>query len=237
MREAACPAAVNMIRLQVLRPFLLRRLKSDVEKGLPPKKETILKIGMSEMQKKYYAALLQKDIEAVNGGADRQAAAATTFLRLRMLATNLPSCMLKLGGQGTESQAEIHGVSALLKLLRSALPITWLCICLYAEEGCAQAIIILVLISMLSFRWLFSTIIGPDRFILIFNSIMPGSTQIHSMPALFSLQLAPGSWKMDFARSYASGLVVLWLPAVAKLSCAPVIYNIPTSEAGAGHAC
>ena len=56
---------------QVLRPFLLRRLKSDVEKGLPPKKETILKIGMSEMQKKYYAALLQKDIEAVNGGADR----------------------------------------------------------------------------------------------------------------------------------------------------------------------
>lgn len=57
--------------LQVLRPFLLRRLKSDVEKTLPPKKETILKIGMSEMQKKYYAALLQKDIEAVNGGADR----------------------------------------------------------------------------------------------------------------------------------------------------------------------
>lgn len=56
---------------KVVRPFLLRRLKSDVEKGLPPKKETILKIGMSELQKKYYAALLQKDIEAVNGGADR----------------------------------------------------------------------------------------------------------------------------------------------------------------------
>lgn len=45
---------------QVLRPFLLRRLKADVEKGLPPKKESILKIGMSQMQKKYYAALLQK---------------------------------------------------------------------------------------------------------------------------------------------------------------------------------
>jgi SWI/SNF-related matrix-associated actin-dependent regulator of chromatin subfamily A member 5 len=38
--------------LQVLRPFLLRRVKSDVERGLPPKKETILKIGMSEMQRK-----------------------------------------------------------------------------------------------------------------------------------------------------------------------------------------
>jgi len=56
---------------KVLRPFLLRRVKSDVERSLPPKKETILKIGMSEMQKKYYAALLQKDIEAVNGGAER----------------------------------------------------------------------------------------------------------------------------------------------------------------------
>lgn len=56
---------------KVLRPFLLRRVKSDVERGLPPKKETILKIGMSEMQRKWYAALLQKDIEALNGGADR----------------------------------------------------------------------------------------------------------------------------------------------------------------------
>ncbi|EFJ50690.1 hypothetical protein VOLCADRAFT_80059 [Volvox carteri f. nagariensis] len=56
---------------KVLRPFLLRRVKSDVERGLPPKKETILKIGMSDMQKKWYAALLQKDIDALNGGADR----------------------------------------------------------------------------------------------------------------------------------------------------------------------
>jgi SWI/SNF-related matrix-associated actin-dependent regulator of chromatin subfamily A member 5 len=35
---------------KLLRPFLLRRLKSDVEKGLPPKKEILLKIGLSELQ-------------------------------------------------------------------------------------------------------------------------------------------------------------------------------------------
>ncbi|XP_063941795.1 uncharacterized protein LOC108204956 isoform X2 [Daucus carota subsp. sativus] len=35
---------------EVLRPSLMRRLKSDVEKGLTPK-ETILKVGMSQMQK------------------------------------------------------------------------------------------------------------------------------------------------------------------------------------------
>ncbi|GAX78211.1 hypothetical protein CEUSTIGMA_g5653.t1 [Chlamydomonas eustigma] len=56
---------------KVLRPFLLRRVKSDVEKSLPPKKETILKIGMTEMQRKWYAGLLQKDVEALQGGADR----------------------------------------------------------------------------------------------------------------------------------------------------------------------
>jgi hypothetical protein len=68
---AAFPACAAVCGVQVLRPFLLRRVKSDVERGLPPKKETILKIGMSQMQRKWYAALLQKDIEALNGGADR----------------------------------------------------------------------------------------------------------------------------------------------------------------------
>jgi hypothetical protein len=128
-RVPPASAAAPPVSPQVLRPFLLRRVKSDVERGLPPKKETILKIGMSEMQKKWcaprrpapparcsrraaattrpaalhlhararacrqahrlsparpcprplpsplphyrYAALLQKDIDALNGGADR----------------------------------------------------------------------------------------------------------------------------------------------------------------------
>ncbi|KAK6913809.1 Helicase, C-terminal [Dillenia turbinata] len=70
--------------LQVLRPFLLRRLKSDVEKGLPPKKETILKVGMSQMQKQYYKALLQKDLEVVNAGGERK--------RLLNIAMQLRKC-------------------------------------------------------------------------------------------------------------------------------------------------
>ncbi|GMI72169.1 chromatin-remodeling protein 11 [Hibiscus trionum] len=69
---------------KVLRPFLLRRLKSDVEKGLPPKKETILKVGMSQMQKNYYRALLQKDLEVVNAGGERK--------RLLNIAMQLRKC-------------------------------------------------------------------------------------------------------------------------------------------------
>ena len=35
----------------ILRPFILRRLKADVEKGLPPKKETKLYVPMTPLQK------------------------------------------------------------------------------------------------------------------------------------------------------------------------------------------
>jgi SWI/SNF-related matrix-associated actin-dependent regulator of chromatin subfamily A member 5 len=38
----------------VLRPFMLRRVKADVEKELPPKKETKLYVGMTDLQRKWY---------------------------------------------------------------------------------------------------------------------------------------------------------------------------------------
>jgi len=52
---------------RVLRPFLLRRVKADVEKSLLPKKEVNLYVGMAEMQVKWYQKILEKDIDAVNG--------------------------------------------------------------------------------------------------------------------------------------------------------------------------
>lgn len=57
---------------RVLRPFLLRRVKSDVEKSLLPKKEVNLYIGMSEMQIKWYQKILEKDIDAVNGAGGKR---------------------------------------------------------------------------------------------------------------------------------------------------------------------
>lgn len=57
---------------RVLRPFLLRRVKSDVEKSLLPKKEINLYIGMSEMQVKWYQKILEKDIDAVNGAGGKR---------------------------------------------------------------------------------------------------------------------------------------------------------------------
>jgi SWI/SNF-related matrix-associated actin-dependent regulator of chromatin subfamily A member 5 len=53
---------------KILRPFMLRRLKIDVEKSLPPKHETILFTGMSAMQKKLYKEILLRDINMLQGG-------------------------------------------------------------------------------------------------------------------------------------------------------------------------
>ena len=56
-----------------MKPFLLRRLKSDVEKSLPPKVETKLYVGMTQMQKDWYQKILTKDATSLNqiGGPDK----------------------------------------------------------------------------------------------------------------------------------------------------------------------
>jgi SWI/SNF-related matrix-associated actin-dependent regulator of chromatin subfamily A member 5 len=54
---------------KLLRPFMLRRLKADVEKSLPPKSETILFTGMSTVQKNLYKQVLMRDIDTINGAS------------------------------------------------------------------------------------------------------------------------------------------------------------------------
>ena len=54
---------------KILRPFMIRRLKSDVAKGLPPKTETLIMVGMSKMQKQLYKKLLLRDLDSITGGA------------------------------------------------------------------------------------------------------------------------------------------------------------------------
>jgi SWI/SNF-related matrix-associated actin-dependent regulator of chromatin subfamily A member 5 len=66
-KDSSEPDAVVKQLHKVLRPFLLRRVKADVEHSLLPKKEINLYVGMTEMQRKWYRMLLEKDIDAVNG--------------------------------------------------------------------------------------------------------------------------------------------------------------------------
>jgi SNF2 family DNA or RNA helicase len=45
----------------VLKPYLLRRVKEDVEKSLPPKEETIFEVSLTPTQKKYYKAIFERN--------------------------------------------------------------------------------------------------------------------------------------------------------------------------------
>uniref|UniRef100_A0A8C1SQY2 Chromodomain helicase DNA binding protein 2 n=1 Tax=Cyprinus carpio TaxID=7962 RepID=A0A8C1SQY2_CYPCA len=53
---------------KVLEPFLLRRVKKDVEKSLPAKVEQILRVDMSAQQKQFYKWILTRNYKALSKG-------------------------------------------------------------------------------------------------------------------------------------------------------------------------
>ncbi|XP_077966763.1 chromodomain-helicase-DNA-binding protein 1-like isoform X2 [Styela clava] len=58
----------------ILQPFLLRRVKKDVEKSLPAKVERILRVEMSSIQKQYYRWILTKNYRELMKGAKARVA-------------------------------------------------------------------------------------------------------------------------------------------------------------------
>ncbi|KAK9456985.1 SNF2 family N-terminal domain-containing protein [Dipodascopsis uninucleata] len=52
-----------------LKPFILRRLKKDVEKSLPSKSERILRVELSDMQTEYYKNIISRNYSALNAGS------------------------------------------------------------------------------------------------------------------------------------------------------------------------
>ncbi|XP_062916127.1 chromodomain-helicase-DNA-binding protein 8-like [Mobula hypostoma] len=53
----------------LLKPMMLRRLKEDVEKNLAPKEETIIEVELTNIQKKYYRAILERNFTFLAKGA------------------------------------------------------------------------------------------------------------------------------------------------------------------------
>ena len=48
---------------ETIRPYILRRLKEDVEKSVPPKEETLIEVELTVLQKQYYRALYEKNVQ------------------------------------------------------------------------------------------------------------------------------------------------------------------------------
>ena len=70
----------------MLKPFVLRRLKSEVEKKLLPKKEVKIYIPLCKMQREWYTKILMKDIDIVNN------AGRTEKMRLQNILMQLRKC-------------------------------------------------------------------------------------------------------------------------------------------------
>ncbi|XP_030121863.4 chromodomain-helicase-DNA-binding protein 1-like isoform X2 [Taeniopygia guttata] len=67
----------------LLQPFLLRRVKSEVAAELPKKVEVVLYHGMSALQKKYYKAILTKDLDAFENETGRKVTLQNVLIQLR----------------------------------------------------------------------------------------------------------------------------------------------------------
>jgi SNF2 family DNA or RNA helicase len=64
----------SLDRLQrLLQGVMLRRLKAEVEKGLPPKKEVKLFLPVSPMQAEWYRHVLLRDLPSADGKAGKGA--------------------------------------------------------------------------------------------------------------------------------------------------------------------
>lgn len=91
--ETACltnqQTVVNNLHT-ILKPILLRRLKSEVEKNIQPKKDIDIFVDITNLQREYYRKVLLNDIEIIDGsGYVQKSRLACLFMQLRKC-TNHP---------------------------------------------------------------------------------------------------------------------------------------------------
>ncbi|KAG2388702.1 hypothetical protein C9374_000141 [Naegleria lovaniensis] len=68
----------------ILRPFLLRRLKSDVDIGIPKKREFLVYARMTSMQREYYEAVKKKDLAPIFQDEQTRKASTSNLLNILM---------------------------------------------------------------------------------------------------------------------------------------------------------
>ncbi|PIA60920.1 hypothetical protein AQUCO_00300438v1 [Aquilegia coerulea] len=70
---------------KMLAPHLLRRVKKDVLKDMPPKKELILRVDLSSKQKEYYKAILTRNYELLTRRGGEKISLNNVVMELRKL--------------------------------------------------------------------------------------------------------------------------------------------------------
>ncbi|XP_074636907.1 chromodomain-helicase-DNA-binding protein 1-like [Acropora palmata] len=111
---------------KLLSPFLLRRVKSEVMAHLPKKTEVLLYTGMSDLQRKYYKAILMKDLDAFDSPV------GTSKTRLLNILIQLRKCVnhpylfdgvepepFRLGEHLVDSSGKLQVIDQLLIFLKA----------------------------------------------------------------------------------------------------------------------
>ncbi|XP_066448927.1 chromodomain-helicase-DNA-binding protein 2 isoform X3 [Eleutherodactylus coqui] len=98
---------------KVLEPFLLRRVKKDVEKSLPAKVEQILRVDMCALQKQYYKWILTRNYKALSKGTR---GSTSGFLNIVMeLKKCCNHCFLIKFPEDTEKETRLEGLQSLIR--------------------------------------------------------------------------------------------------------------------------
>ncbi|XP_047410962.1 chromodomain-helicase-DNA-binding protein 1-like isoform X2 [Sciurus carolinensis] len=109
----------------LLQPFLLRRVKAEVATELPKKTEVVIYHGMSALQKKYYKAILMKDLDAFENEMAKK-------VKLQNILSQLRKCVdhpylfdgvepepFEVGDHLIEASGKLHLLDKLLDFLHS----------------------------------------------------------------------------------------------------------------------
>ncbi|XP_054419257.1 chromodomain-helicase-DNA-binding protein 1-like [Pteronotus mesoamericanus] len=110
---------------KVLQPFLLRRVKAEVATELPKKTEVVLYHGMSALQKKYYKAILMKDLDAFENEMAKKVKLQNVLSQLRKcvdhpyLFDGVEPEPFEIGEHLIEASGKLHLLDKLLAYLYS----------------------------------------------------------------------------------------------------------------------
>ncbi|XP_008588670.1 PREDICTED: chromodomain-helicase-DNA-binding protein 1-like [Galeopterus variegatus] len=110
---------------KLLQPFLLRRVKAEVATELPKKTEVVMYHGMSALQKKYYKAILMKDLDAFENEMAKKVKLQNVLSQLRKcvdhpyLFDGVEPEPFEIGDHLIEASGKLHLLDKLLAFLYS----------------------------------------------------------------------------------------------------------------------
>lgn len=104
-------AAAQLQRL--VQPFLLRRLKKDVLKELPPKMEYVRPVPLTEEERKVYAAAVNAAASTIGSGSKLKILAALT--QLRQICCDPHLCFENYAGGSSKLEACLELVSGMVE--------------------------------------------------------------------------------------------------------------------------